>query len=106
MAEYLVELYVAQGDHVAAQQQAERAEQASADLTREGRPVRCVRSIFVPEDETCFLLCEAPSADVVAEAMHRAGLRHEHISAASSPATPTSSQPRPRQRASQRKARL
>jgi len=104
MAEYLVELYVAQGDHVAAQQQANRAEQASADLTREGRPVRCVRSIFVPEDETCFLLYEATSADVVAEAMQRAGLRHEHISAASSPVTHPTSSPRPRQR-TQRKAR-
>ncbi len=59
-------------------------ERAGADLTREGHPVRCVRSIFVPEDETCFLLYDAPSADLVAEAVQRAGLRHEHISAASS----------------------
>ena len=44
--------------------------------------MRCVRSIFVPEDDTCFLLCEADSADLVAEAMGRAGLRHEHISTA------------------------
>jgi ubiquinone/menaquinone biosynthesis C-methylase UbiE len=84
MAEYLVELYVAQGDHLAARQHAERAERASADLTREGRPVRCVSSIYVSEDETCFLLCEAPSAELVEEAMQRAGLRHEHISAATS----------------------
>jgi hypothetical protein len=61
MTEYLVELYVAHGDHLAAQQHAERAEQASADLTREGQVVRCVRSIFVPEDETCFFLYEADS---------------------------------------------
>src|SRR5262245_51919637 len=85
MAEYLVELYVAHGDHAAARQQAERAEQAGADLTREGRPVQCLRSIFVPEDDTCFLLFEAPSADLVAETVRRAGLRHEHISAATSP---------------------
>ena len=39
---------------------------------------------LVPEDETCFLLFDAPSADLVAEAVHRAGLRHEHISAATS----------------------
>ena len=84
MTEYLVELYVAQGDHLAAQQHAERAEQASADLTREGQVVRCVRSIFVPEDETCFLLYEASSAELVAEAMRRAGLRHDHISVATS----------------------
>ena len=59
MAEYLVELYVAQGDHDTARQYAARAELTAAELTREGRPVRCVRSIFVPEDETCFLLFEA-----------------------------------------------
>ena len=46
--------------------------------------MRCLRSIFVPEDETCFLLYEATSAEVVAEAMQRAGLRHDHISAATS----------------------
>ena len=84
MAEYLVELYVAQGDQDVALRHAESAEQAGAELTREGRPVRCLRSIFVPEDETCFLLFDAPSADLVAEAVHRAGLRHEHISAATS----------------------
>ena len=84
MAEYLVELYVAQGDQDVALRHAESAEQAGAELTREGRPVRCLRSIFVPEDETCFLLFDAASVDLVAEAVHRAGLRHEHISAATS----------------------
>jgi len=88
MAEYLVELYVAQGDHSTVRLHVERAERAGVELTREGRPVRCLRSIFVPEDETCFLLYEAPSADLVAEAVRRAGLRHEHISSATSPATP------------------
>src|ERR1700754_2575814 len=85
MAEYLVELYVAPGDHPPARQHAARVEQACAVLSREGGPVRCVRTIFVPEDETCFLLCEADSADLVAEAVHRAGLRPEHIAAATSP---------------------
>lgn len=82
MAEYLVELYVAQGDHAAARHHVALAERAGADLTREGRAVRYLRSIFVPEDETCFLLYEADSADLVTEAVARAGLRLEHISAA------------------------
>src|SRR4029079_15474027 len=68
MAEYLVELYVAQGDQNVARRHAESAEQAGAELTHEGRPVRCLRSIFVPADETCFLLFDAASADLVAEA--------------------------------------
>jgi ubiquinone/menaquinone biosynthesis C-methylase UbiE len=82
MAEYLVELYVAQGDHAAAQHHVAVAEQAGADLTREGRAVRYLQSFFVPEDETCFLLYEADSVDLVTEAVGRAGLRLEHVSAA------------------------
>src|SRR4029078_3931935 len=84
MAESLVDLYLAQGDQDVALRHAESAEQAGAELTREGRPVLCLRSISVAEDETCFLLFDAASVDLVAEAVHRAGLRHEHISAATS----------------------
>jgi ubiquinone/menaquinone biosynthesis C-methylase UbiE len=83
MPEFLVELYVAHDDHGAARHQAECAARAAAELTREGRPARCLRSIFVPEDETCFLLYDALSADVVEDALDRAGIRHAHISEAS-----------------------
>lgn len=82
MTEYLVELYVARSDHGAARHHAESAEQAGHDLARQGRAVRYLRSIFVPEDETCFLLYEADSVDLVTEAVARAGLRLEHVSAA------------------------
>ncbi|MGZ5403071.1 MAG: methyltransferase domain-containing protein [Nocardioides sp.] len=88
MPEFLVELYVAHDDRRTAQHHAECAGRATAELTREGQPLRCVRSIVVPQDETCFLLYEAPSAEAVAEALRRAGLRHEHISAASSSGAP------------------
>ena len=82
MAEYLIELYVAHGDQDTARQYAARAELTATELTRAGRSVRCVRSIFVPEDDTCFLLYEADSVDLVTEAVGRAGLRLEHVSAA------------------------
>ncbi|MFC7723719.1 methyltransferase domain-containing protein [Nocardioides sp. GCM10028917] len=82
MAEYLVELYVSQGDHAVARHHVAVAEQAGADLAREGRAVRYLQSFFVPEDETCFLLYEADSVDLVTEAVGRAGLRLEHVSAA------------------------
>ena len=82
MAEYLVELYVAQGDQDVALRHAESAEQAGAELTREGRQVRCLRSIFVPEDETCFFLYEAESADAVREATRLAGLSSVRITEA------------------------
>ena len=83
MAEFLVEVYVAHDNHRAAREVG-RAAQAAADLSPEGRSVRCVRSIFVPKDETCFLLYEAHSADAVEDAVRRAGLRPEHISAIAS----------------------
>ena len=82
MAEYLVELYVARGDHAVARHHVAVAERAGADLSREGRAVRYLQSFFVPEDETCFVLYEADSADLVTEAVRRAGLRLEHVSAA------------------------
>ena len=83
MPEFLVELYVARDDHTAARQQATRAQQAACELTLQGQPAQCVRSIYVPGDETCYLLYEALSADVVEDAVRRAGIRHAHISAAS-----------------------
>jgi Protein of unknown function (DUF4242) len=43
-------------------------------MRHEGIPVRFVRSVFVPEDEACFYLYEAPSAEVVRQAAWRAAL--------------------------------
>ena len=45
----------------------------------EGTPVRFLRTIFVPEDETCFLLYEGPSVEAVREATRRAAIPTEHI---------------------------
>ena len=39
-----------------------------------GVPVRFLRSVFVPEDESCFFLYEGPTADAVREAAARAEL--------------------------------
>ena len=84
MAEYLVELYVAQDDDRTARELADRARRAAADLTREGTPVRCVSSVFVSDDETCLQLYQASSVEAVREAVHRAGGHGEHISPATS----------------------
>jgi hypothetical protein len=77
MQEFLVELYVPRADRAGAEAAAERALSAAAELTREGTPVRYLRSIFVPEDETCFFLYEAASAEDVERATRRASLRLE-----------------------------
>jgi hypothetical protein len=79
---YLVELYVSRYDHLSVGRGAERARRAAAELAREGTAVRYVRSIFVPEDETCLLLYEAESLAAVDAAARRAGLTFERIAAA------------------------
>jgi len=79
MASYLVELYLSRhasdGLHALADQACESARQ----MTREGTPVRYLRSIFLPEDETCFCLYESSSAEAVARASQRAGLSFERV---------------------------
>jgi len=82
VAEFLLELYVSRQAAAAVQRGAERARIAAGELTRAGTPVRCLRSIYVPEDETCFLLYEADSVGVVQEAARRAGLPFERIAEA------------------------
>jgi Protein of unknown function (DUF4242) len=82
MAEFLVELYVSREDAAAVESGAESARRAADELTREGTPVRYLRSIFVPEDETCFFLYEASNAVDVIEATRRADLPFERIAEA------------------------
>ena len=82
MAEFLVEVYVSRLDAEAAERGAARARRAAERLTRRGMPVRYLRGLFVPEDETCFLLYEAGSLEAVREAARCAGLACEHAAEA------------------------
>jgi hypothetical protein len=83
VAEFLVELYVSRIDGAAvAENGARRARLAAEELTREGRQVRYLRSIFVPGDETCFFLYEANRVEDVEEAARRASLRVERVAEA------------------------
>jgi hypothetical protein len=50
----------------------ERARLAAEQSTRDGIPTRYVRSIFIPEDETCFHVFQGASARPVSEASRRA----------------------------------
>jgi Nickel responsive protein SCO4226-like len=79
MAEFLVELYVSRAIPGAVANETQRARKAAFELTAEGIPVRFLRSIFVPEDETCLFLYEAGSVEAVHEAAHRAALTFEHV---------------------------
>ncbi len=82
MAEFLVELYAPRSDAATIRRDARRARRAARELTREGVPVRYLRAVFVPDDETCFYLYEAKSADAVQQAADRAALRIERVTEA------------------------
>ena len=58
---------------------ASAAKTATEGMSDEGKPVRYLRSTFVPSEEKCFCLFEGPSVEVVREAQERAGLPFEHI---------------------------
>jgi hypothetical protein len=81
MPEFLIELYVSRTDAGSLERDTERARLAAEELHRQGGSVRYLRSIFVPEDETCFLLYEAASAEAVREAVLRARLPVDRVAA-------------------------
>ena len=82
MAEFLVELYVARSNGESVAQCEDQARSAAEALSRAGVHVRCVSSIFVPDDETCFLLYEAETAEAVQQAAMRAGLAFDRVALA------------------------
>ena len=86
MAEYLVELFVPRTDALAVPAGITRARLAAEDA---GTAVRYLRSIFVPEDEICFLLFEAACAQDVRDVARSADLPFERISEAVTSAEPT-----------------
>jgi hypothetical protein len=79
MAEFLVELYAPKTDAAGVERDAQRARLAAEQLSRAGTPVRYLRSLFVPLDETCLLLYEAASADAVRMAAQRAALPFDRV---------------------------
>jgi hypothetical protein len=79
VAQYLVELYVPRRAQATITDAADRARLASEQLTNEGKHVRYLRTIFIPQDEICFHLYEAQEADLVDEASVRAQIAYERI---------------------------
>lgn len=56
-----------------------RAKSVTAQLTQQGKPVRYLRSTFLPSEEKCFCLFEGPSAERVREANELAQLPLQRI---------------------------
>ena len=79
MAEFLLEVYAARTDSRGVRDAARRARAAADALASEGPEVRYVRCIYVPEDETCFHVCEADSAETVHEVARRARLPIDRV---------------------------
>ena len=79
MTGFLVELYISKTSRGAIAATTERLSRAASELRDTGRPVWLVRSICVPDDETCYLLVEASSTGDLDELSRRAELTFEHV---------------------------
>jgi histidinol-phosphate/aromatic aminotransferase/cobyric acid decarboxylase-like protein len=79
---YTVELRLPDAGWADVQEAAARARQATEQMRREGKRVRFLRSIFVPEDDACFFLYEGPSEQSVRAAARRAKLGVRRVDAA------------------------
>lgn len=78
MKTYLGEAYLPRS-RAAALDEAVKRLQASAGPADGAPAVRYVRSTFVPEDETCFHIFEADSAEAVRKAGERASVTFDRI---------------------------
>ena len=72
MPSYIVETYLARGDEGERDVRDRRARSAAEELTQGAALVRFDRSIYVPEDEICFFVFDAPSGRDAALAAERA----------------------------------
>jgi hypothetical protein len=79
---YLVESFVPRARAADVEEASRRARVAAGELSRAGEAITYVRTTFLPEDETCFHVFEARSADVVEAVARRAGLGRVRIVAA------------------------
>ena len=86
MRSYLVELHLPSADPASLTVAGERARWAVEELAREGVTVRWIRSVYLAEEDACFLVFEAPSPDAGGEASRRAALEYERIVEGGDPA--------------------
>jgi Protein of unknown function (DUF4242) len=76
---YLVEVYLPRSRADEARVAGSRVQAAANQLSSEGQPVRYLRTTFLPDDETCFHLIEAPTTAAAEEVSRRAALSSARI---------------------------
>jgi hypothetical protein len=93
--EFLAELYL-ETDQL---ESTERLVAAAAAEAPSGQPIRHLRTIVIPEDETLLVLYDAPSAEAVRLALERAGITCDRVTRATTnqgePSPAVGATPRP-----------
>ncbi len=77
---YLAEFYLPEPDADLAGL-VRRGQAGAAEVSRRGFTVSCVRAIHLADDESCFVVYEADSADAVTAAGRAAGLAFDRVAA-------------------------
>jgi hypothetical protein len=82
MPSYVVETYLPRLSREQLSSFEQRLRRAAEIVSRNGTPVEHVRSVHIPDDETCFHFFEATSAEAVGAAGEQAGLVFDRITQA------------------------
>ncbi len=100
MSEYLLEVYLSRASAGSLRPSPEDVCKAADHLSREGKHIHLLQTVFIPDDEMCLYLFQAQSAEVVVEVAGRCGLRFERLVEAESAwtaATPARHLARPKE---------
>ena len=79
MHEFVAEQYFSRTDIAGARRAAGAAQHVAEALARGGMAIELVRSIFIPEDETCMFIYVADSLESVRHSAERGGLAFDRI---------------------------
>ena len=79
MATFVIESYMSRTGTGELDAAAARLRAAIAEMPESAGRVRYLRSMFVPDDEICFHVIEAPSQEVAVDAARRAGLTPDRV---------------------------
>jgi uncharacterized protein DUF4242 len=79
VATFVIESYMSRTGTGELDAAAARLRAAIAEMPESAGRVRYLRSMFVPDDEICFHVIEAPSQAVAVDAAGRAGLTPDRV---------------------------